>query len=161
MAGRTAAPDITAHPFHTTIKYGFGLNAEQEITGRLRVFARLGWNEGQHESYAYTEVDSAAMIGADYRGDRWRRPLDKAGITFVSNGITQYHSLYLKLGGKGFLLGDGTLTYGREQIAEMYYNLHVWRGIFTAADLQYITNPGYNRDRGPVPVPGLRLHVEF
>ncbi len=161
LANHTAAPDITAHPFHNTIKYGFGLNAEQEITGRLRVFTRLGWNEGQHESYAYTEVDNTALIGADYRGERWRRPLDKAGIAFARNGITKDHSLYLKLGGRGFLLGDGTLTYGREQIVEMYYNLHVWRGIFTAADLQYITNPGYNRDRGPVPVPGLRLHVDF
>ena len=28
-------------------------------------------------------------------------------------------------------------------------------------DLQYMVNPGYNRDRGPVIVPGFRLHLEF
>lgn len=161
LAGRTKVPDITAHSLRTTLKYGFGINAEQEITANFRAFLRLGWNEGQHESYAYTEVDSSALLGADYRGERWGRPLDKVGLAFVSNGISKDHALYLKLGGQGFLLGDGNLTYGREKILETYYNLHLWRGVFTAANLQYIVNPGYNRDRGPVPVPGLRLHVDF
>ncbi|HWZ44582.1 MAG TPA: carbohydrate porin [Candidatus Saccharimonadales bacterium] len=161
LARRTRVPDITAHPQRTTIKYGFGLNTEQEVTARLRVFARLGWNEGQHETFAYTEVDSTGLLGADYRGDRWKRSLDKVGAAVVSNGISKDHALYLKLGGQGFLLGDGNLTYGREWIIETYYNLHLWRGIFTAANLQYITNPGYNRDRGPVAVPGIRLHVDF
>ncbi len=161
LAGRTRVPDITAHPFRTTIKYGFGLNAEQEITETFRTFLRLGWNEGQHESFAYTEVNSSVEMGADYRAERWGRPNDKIGLAFVSNGISKDHALYLKLGGQGFLLGDGNLTYGREQILEGYYNFHVWRGAFVAAELQYIVNPGYNRDRGPVPVPGLRLHVDF
>jgi carbohydrate-selective porin OprB len=87
--------------------------------------------------------------------------VDKVGLAFASNGISRDHALYLRLGGHGFLLGDGSLTYGREQILETYYNLHVWRGVFAAANLQYIVNPGYNRDRGPIPVPGVRLHVDF
>jgi hypothetical protein len=161
LAGKTKVPDITAHPLVTAIKYGLGINAEQEITENFRTFFRLGWNEGQHESYAYTEVDSSALAGADYRGERWGRPEDKVGLAFASNGISKDHALYLKLGGQGFLLGDGNLTYGREQILEAYYNFHIWRGIFAAVNLQYAVNPGYNRDRGPVPVPGLRLHVDF
>ncbi|HEV3041998.1 MAG TPA: carbohydrate porin [Candidatus Angelobacter sp.] len=161
LTGQTKVPDITAHPLRTTIKYGFEINAEQEITGTFRIFLRLGWNEGQHESYAYTEVDSSVLGGADYRGERWGRAEDKVGLAFASNGISKNHALYLKLGGQGFILGDGNLTYGREQILEAYYNFHVWRGAFVAADLQYIVNPGYNRDRGPVPVPALRLHVDF
>ncbi|MGH9676448.1 MAG: carbohydrate porin, partial [Candidatus Acidiferrum sp.] len=83
------------------------------------------------------------------------------GLAFVSNGISAIHAQYLALGGKGFLLGDGSLRYGREYILESYYNVHVWRGIFTSPLLQYIHNPGYNRDRGPVVVPGWRLHVDF
>ena len=78
-----------------------------------------------------------------------------------SNGISADHRLYLALGGKGFLLGDGALTYGRENILETYYTFHVWGGVFTSFDLQHINNPGYNRDRGPVLVPWLRLHLEF
>jgi high affinity Mn2+ porin len=161
LAGRTSAPDVTAHPFKTTVKYGFGVNAEQENTASLRFFARWGWNEGQHESFAYTEVDESLAGGADYRGERWGRKLDKVGLALVSNGISRDHQNYLALGGRGFLLGDGRLRYGRENIVETYYNIHFWRGIFTSPNLQYVNNPGYNRDRGPVLVPGMRLHADF
>jgi carbohydrate-selective porin OprB len=83
------------------------------------------------------------------------------GLAFVSNAIKADHQHYLELGGKGFLLGDGRLHYGRENIIETYYNAHLWRGLFTAFDLQHINNPGYNRDRGPVLVPSVRFHLEF
>jgi len=161
LAGATPTPDITAHPFHTTLKYGFGVNAEQELTQNLRVFARWGWNEGQHESFAYTEVNETVLVGGDFRGTKWNRKNDKIGLAFVSNGISRDHQIYLALGGHGFLLGDGALNYGREDIVESYYNVHVWRGAFIAPDLQHILNPGYNRDRGPVWVPSMRLHLEF
>jgi hypothetical protein len=36
----------------------------------------------------------------------------------------------------------------------------LWRGISVAGDFQHIANPGYNRDRGPVIVPSVRLHIE-
>jgi high affinity Mn2+ porin len=161
LAGRTPKPDITAHPLQTTTKYGFGVNIEQPLTDWLGVFARWGWNEGQHESYAYTEVDETEQVGAGAQGAKWKRKLDRAGLAFISNGISRDHQEYLALGGVGFLLGDGKLNYGRENIVETYYTLHVWRGIFTSLDAQYIDNPGYNRDRGPVFAPALRLHVEF
>jgi carbohydrate-selective porin OprB len=161
LAGETPRPEITAHPLQTTTKYGFGVNVEQPLTEWLGVFARWGWNEGQHESYAYTEVDETEQVGAGAQGTKWRRKLDRAGLAFISNGISRDHQEYLALGGVGFLLGDGNLNYGREDIVETYYTLHVWRGIFTSFDAQYIDNPGYNRDRGPVVAPALRLHVEF
>jgi hypothetical protein len=82
-------------------------------------------------------------------------------MVFVSNGISRDHQEYLKLGGLGFLLGDGTLRYGREDILESFYTAHLWRGIFPAFGVQYILHPGYNRDRGPVVVPSGRLHLEF
>ena len=77
------------------------------------------------------------------------------------NGLSAAHREYLALGGLGFILGDGALTYGHEKIFEGFYTLHVWRGIFTAFDFQHINNPGYNKDRGPVTVAGVRLHVDF
>jgi len=79
----------------------------------------------------------------------------------VTNGISADHQHYLQDGGLGFLLGDGNLRYGRENILESYYTLHAWRGIFVSVDVQRIWNPGYNRERGPAIVPGLRLHVDF
>ncbi len=143
------------------MKYGFGVNLEQELPHHWRGFARWGWNEGQHESYAYTEVDQTVEIGADLAGNAWHRQHDKIGGVYVSNGISADHQHYLALGGMGFLLGDGALNYGRENIVEGYYNAHVWRGIFGGFDVQHIEHPGYNRDRGPVLAPGVRVHLEF
>jgi hypothetical protein len=154
-------PTITLHEHYSALKYGFGYNTEQEITANLRVFGRFGWNEGAHESFAYTEVDQTVEAGADYFGTRWRRPVDKVGVAFVSNAIKSDHQEYLRLGGLGFLLGDGNLNYGRENILESYYNWHAWRGLFYALDVQHIDNPGYNRDRGPAGVGSVRAHVDF
>ncbi len=154
-------PTITLHEHIKALKYGFGYNTEQELTEALRVFGRFGWNEGQHESFAYTEVDQTVEAGADYAGNRWHRPADKVGFATVSNAIKSDHQNYLKLGGLGFLLGDGKLNYGRENIVECYYNWHAWRGLFYSVDVQHINNPGYNRDRGPIWVGAVRAHVEF
>ena len=161
LAGTDKTPNIVLHEHFSALKYGFGYNAEQELTENLRVFGRFGWNEGQHESFAYTEVDQTVEAGADYAGNRWHRPADKIGLAVVSNAIKRDHQNYLKLGGLGFLLGDGNLNYGRENIVESYYNWHAWRGLFYAVDVQHINNPGYNRDRGPAWVGSVRAHIDF
>jgi len=162
-AGNTSTPEIDDHRMQTTLKYGFGLNAEQEFTHYLRGFVRAGWNEGEHESFNYTEVNETVAFGGDLRGALWDRPEDKFGVAFVGNGLSQRHRQYLAEGGLGFLLGDGALSYGSEKIMECYYNfpLPIHAGFYGAVDVQYIDNPGYNRARGPVAVPGLRMHVEL
>jgi high affinity Mn2+ porin len=161
LSGEDPTPEITKHETYGAVKYGFCLNLEQELTDKMRVFGRFGWNEGQHESFAYTEDDQTFEFGGDYSGRAWSRPNDKLGVTFVTNAIKADHQAYLKLGGLGFLLGDGKLNYAREDILESYYNLHAWRGVYYALDLQYINHPGYNKDRGPVLVESVRMHVDF
>jgi high affinity Mn2+ porin len=154
-------PDITDSRVAGRIKYGFGLNAEQEVVTDLHVFGRLGWNEGHYESFAYTEIDNTLMVGGDLRGGRWHRPGDKLGVAVVTNGLSADHRAYLAAGGEGFLLGDGKLNYGRETIVEAYYTARAYRGIFPALDVQVVDNPGYNQDRGPAVVGSVRLHVEI
>lgn len=161
LAGKTSQPDVIVTRRQGRHKYGFDLNFEQNLTDKSRVFGRWGWNDGRNESFAYTEVDRALDLGGDYSGETWRRKNDRAGAAFSLNAISGDHARYLALGGIGFLLGDGALNYGREKILEGYYTAHVWRGTFVSFDLQHVNNPGYNRDRGPVLVPGLRLHVDF
>ena len=161
LAGIDPKPAITAHEHFGALKYGFAYNTEQELTASLRVFGRFGWNEGQHESFAYTEVDQTVEAGGDYAGDRWHRPQDKVAIAVVSNAIKRDHQNYLALGGLGFLLGDGRLNYGRENIVESYYTWHAWKGWFYSIDVQHIDDPGYNRDRGPAWVGSVRTHVDF
>lgn len=160
LSGKDAVPDITLYRRQGNVKYGFGLNVEQELTSLSRIFGRLGWNDGANESFAYTEIDRTAEVGGDFRGKPWRRSQDRVGAAFVANEISGDHRRYLALGGLGFILGDGALRYGLEKIFETYYTAHIWRGISFAVDYQYVTNPGYNKDRGPASVVSFRFHVE-
>ena len=158
---QTSRPDIIATRRQGRHRYGFGLNFEQDLTSAVSVFGRLGWSDGHNESWAYTEDDRTLQLGAFAKGSSWRRRNDRAGVAFVANGIVAAHQRYLALGGLGFLLGDGGLTYGPEKIFECFYTAHLWRGFFAAFDFQHINNPGYNQVRGPVTVPAVRLHVDF
>lgn len=158
---QTPTPEITATRRQGRHKYGFGLNLEQEITSQVGVFGRLGWSDGHNESFAYTEDDRTLQLGGFAWGRAWHRRNDRAGVAFVINGISGAHQRYLALGGLGFLLGDGALTYGTEKIFEGFYTAHLWRGFFASFDLQHLNNPGYNQARGPVIVPAVRFHAEF
>jgi high affinity Mn2+ porin len=153
----SAPPDITLHRHPGSVKYGFGINLQQALTHDVRVFARLGWNEGQHESFAYTEGNNTIAGGGDVR---YLRKF-KTGFAAATGGISADHKAYLAAGGLGFLLGDGRLRYGRETVLESYTTYSFPKGISASIDLQFIANPGYNRDRGPVWVPALRLHWDL
>jgi high affinity Mn2+ porin len=161
LNGQGTVPDIVSTRRQGRQKYGFGLNFEQELTAYLSAFGRLGWSDGRNESFAYTEVDRTAELGLFTKGDPWHRRNDRAGVVFVANAIVAAHQQYLALGGLGFILGDGALTYGPEKTFEGFYTAHLWRGLFASFDLQHVNNPGYNMARGPVLVPGLRFHVDF
>jgi hypothetical protein len=160
-SGRDPVPDVEAHRAEGRAKAGVGGNMEYATRGGVRFFARTGWNGGDTESFAYTEVNNTALVGGDTTGASWGRATDRLGVAFLSNGLSVPHREYLRLGGIGFLLGDGNLHYGRETIVETYYTAHLWRGVFASAGAQWIANPGYNRDRGPAFVQMARLHVDF
>ncbi len=136
--GMVPVPDITHHPWHITRKYGFGINLEQNLTRNVTAFARWGWDNGKTESFAYTEVDSTFDEGIGVNGAQWHRKQDRAGIAFVSNGIKKDHQIYLADGGLGFLLGDGKLNYGRENIVESYYTApHLARDLYRSWSAVY------------------------
>ncbi|MEY4308213.1 MAG: hypothetical protein RL422_416 [Bacteroidota bacterium] len=157
-----AKPDITASrsPFRT--KRGWGINAELTHSDLWGAFARVGWNDGKNETWAFTEIDAAASLGFHFWGKLWKRPRDFAGIAWVSNGLSDSHQTYQKLGGNGFMIGDGNLNYGQEGILEAFYSFEVPNTRVTLSpDFQYVVNPGYNKDRGPVAVWAIRVHTEF
>ncbi len=156
-----ATPDVTSTRRNGTLKYGFGFNLEQEITKDLGIFGRLGWNDGKTESFAFTAIDRLATAGVSITGQRWRRPFDTVATEFTAGGISGVHALYLARGGYDFLIGDGRLRYGHEYISETYYSARVFPGFFASIDLQHVSNPAYNRDRGPVWISSLRLHLEL
>jgi high affinity Mn2+ porin len=143
------------------LKYGFGLDFEQELKKDLGCFARAGWNDGSTESWAFTEIDRTVSAGISLKGSTWKRPDDTVGIAVVINGLSPDHRDYLEAGGYGFILGDGRLNYATEEIAETYYAWKLYRNITVTGDFQFVENPGYNQDRGPVSILGMRLHYEF
>jgi high affinity Mn2+ porin len=153
-------PDITAARSDSA-KYGFGVNMEQALTADLGAFARFGWNDGHTETWAFAEIDRTLSAGVQLQGARWRRPLDVIGVAAVANGISRSHQDYLAAGGEGFFLGDGRLHYGFEKIIEAYYAVQMDKNLTITPDLQYIDNPAYNRDRGPIEVWGIRAHADF
>jgi hypothetical protein len=129
---------------------------------------RLGWNDGRTESFVFTETDQHASLGGQLSGVHWRRAEDHLGLALVDQGISTEHRAYLAAGGCGFLLCDGRLNYAHEEIVEAYYRAQwsfaPWRvplRLQVSPDFQYIENPGYNHDRGPVHFYTLRVHLEY
>jgi high affinity Mn2+ porin len=156
----TRPADITASA-EFRYKYGFGLNLEQEIVKNLGVFSRLGWSDGQNQAWMFSDVDYTATAGISIKGESWGRPDDTFGLAGVANGLSRVHQEFFEAGGTGILAGDGTLSYGWEKILETYYDFKIWKTIHGALDYQFITDPAFNRDRGPVSVFAARLHWEF
>ena len=140
-------------------KWGIGLNLEKNLTDDIGVFSRIGWNDGKYASWTFTEIDKTATIGISVSGLRWKRHEDVAALAIAINGISDVHREFLKRGGYGFIIGDGNLDYSTEQILETYYNIKVASNFNFTLDYQFIRNPGYNSNRGPVHVFGLRGHL--
>ena len=162
-AASSSTPNITADERLGRSKYGFGINVEQPLAddGETGAFARIGWNNGHTEDFMFTEVDRSLSTGVQVSGIHWGRTDDRVGIAYVWHGLSPEHRAYLAAGGLGFILGDGRLNYGLEQILETYYRVQLGRYAQAGPDFQYIQNPGYNRDRGPVEVYSLRLRLSY
>jgi high affinity Mn2+ porin len=155
-------PDIVADEKNGRTKYGFSINAEQELNNYIGAFARASWNDGNNQTWAFTEIDRSLQLGLSFNGIKWKRANDNIGIAYVISGISQPHRDYLKDGGLGFMLGDGNLNYVPENLIETYYSFVVNKNLFISGTYQLLINPGYNLDRkGPVNIFSVRVHTEF
>jgi high affinity Mn2+ porin len=143
-------------------KQGGGLNLEQQLTAELGLFARASLSRGDVEEVDFTDINQSVSAGLSLAGGRWGRPDDTVGLAGAVNRISHDGKLYLAAGGLGGIIGDGRLpNAGPEQILEAYYRLAPVSFAQLTADYQFINTPAYNRDRGPVSVFGLRLHVQY
>nr|WP_243846377.1 carbohydrate porin [Rhizomicrobium palustre] len=140
---------------------GFAINASQELSDDLGLFTRLSWNDGSKEAYEFTEINRALALGLSLKGNSWQRPEDTVGLAIAVHDISDAARRYLAAGGMGILIGDGRLDHaGSENLAEFYYAAHLTGWATLTADYQLVVNPAYNRDRGPLNVFSLRLHVQ-
>jgi high affinity Mn2+ porin len=141
---------------------GVSLNLEQAVSEHLGVFARLGWADGSKEPYEFTDIDRTGAAGMSLHGAHWGRPDDLVGAAVVVNAISPIHQAFFNDGGLGIVIGDGKLPHpGPEQIFETFYSLPVVKPVFFTFDYQFVENPAYNRDRGPVNILGARLAAQF
>jgi high affinity Mn2+ porin len=156
-----ATPD-TALVRHSASRPGLALNLEQAIRPDLGAFVRLSVNDGGMEAYEFTDVNRSASAGLVLKGIRWNRADDSVGLAVTVNGISNAARAYFAAGGLGILIGDGQLPRASgEKIVEMFYSMHVVEHFTVAANYQYVVDPAYNRDRGPVSIFALRVHAEF
>ncbi len=143
-------------------RVGASLSIEQSLAEGLGFFARAGKAAGNVEAYEFTDVDRTAVAGLSLQGARWRRENDTVGVAAIVNGISAARERYLNAGGLGILVGDGRLpSPGVERIVETYYSFAAFKIAHLSFDYQWIANPAYNRDRGPVSVFAVRLHAQY
>ena len=75
--------------------------------------------------------------------------------------MSEAHRKFLAAGGLGLLIGDGALNYRNEKIIEAYYSINLFRAATLTFDYEFVDNPAYNADRGPVSIFAARFHDEF
>jgi high affinity Mn2+ porin len=158
LAQITGGPADIAAVRRYNSRGGVSVLAEQQLSSDLGIFARAGWANGNIEPYEFTDIDRTVAAGLSLKGTQWGRPDDTVGLAGIVNGISAVHQAFLNAGGLGILVADGQLpNAGSENIIEMYYSLPVfsWRVTF---DYQFIANPAYNRDRGPVSIERACTH---
>ena len=156
-----SAPDLS--DIRTTHnKLGGGLNLEQQLTDSLGAFARVGYTQGKLEAYDFTDIDETASFGFSLNGAQWNRPKDTVGLGFAVNDISSQAKQYFAAGGMGLQIGDGQLNDpAAEQIVETYYSFSMTDWARVSADYQFLDNPAYNTERGPISVFGVRGHIQF
>jgi high affinity Mn2+ porin len=162
LGAATGQTPSTADVRRFRAKDGFGLNLEQQIATDFGVFARASISQGTVEEVDFTDLNKSISTGLSLTGSRWGRPDDTVGLAGAINRISHQGKLYFAAGGLGGIIGDGQLpNAGPEQILEAYYSMALFSFAHFTADYQFINNPAYNRDRGPVSVFGLRLHLQY
>ncbi len=162
LARETSSTPSTALVRQYSSRPGLALNLEQATASDLGVFLRASINDGTRETFDFTDINRSIAAGLSLRGERWSRPDDTFGLAAVSNGLSSAARDYFAAGGLGVLIGDGRLPdYGWERILETYYSTKLIEHLTISGDFQYVVDPAYNRDRGPVAIFGLRIHAQF
>jgi high affinity Mn2+ porin len=162
LAAQTGQPADIAAVRKAHNRGGVSVNIEQQIREDIGVFARAGWNQGRYEAFEFTDINKTAALGLSIKGKEWDRPDDTLGFALVINDASAAAKRFFGAGGLGILVGDGKLLHsGPENIIETYYGIAVFSFATLTFDYQFVNNPAYNRDRGPVSIFGVRTHVEF
>jgi high affinity Mn2+ porin len=153
-------PDITATR-KTRTNYGVVVNLEQAVTDDFGIFSRVTWSPGHTELVGWTDAHRTASLGGQLKGTAWGRPNDKVGLVGIVEELSSDAQAYFAAGGMGILIGDGALNYRREKVLEAYYAFAINNWSALTFDYQFVANPAYNADRGPISFYSVRYHAEW
>jgi len=153
--------DITKTDQYGRTKTGFAINNEYSLSDNIGTFLKYSWNDGKTETWAFTEIDRALSLGFLFNHLKMIKNEDEIGLACAINGLSDDHKEYLSKGGYGFIIGDGVLNFGYETIFELYYKTTLFEHLSITPDYQFVLNPAYNKDRGPVNIFSLRVHYEL
>jgi len=159
-SGNFTAPDL-CWVRKPNQKLGIGINVEQFVAQNIGVFFRGMYSDGNTEVDAFNPADRSLNFGAVAKGTLWQRPFDVAGVGMSMSWISKIHADYLAMGGVDGFVGDGHLRQGAEGVFELFYSFNLFKAIWLAGDYQFLWNPGFNLDRGPVNIIGAKIHAEF
>jgi len=141
---------------------GAALNLEQGLGDGFGLLARASFNDGSKEAYEFTEINRSISLGLSLNGSHWARSHDIFAVATAVNALSTAARRYFAAGGLGILIGDGQLPhYGYETILETYYSAQLTGWLTASADYQFVVNPAYASDRGPVSIVAARLHTQF
>jgi high affinity Mn2+ porin len=163
LALPTASPGYPDIALTRTVRTNPGvvLNAQQAITEDIGLFSRASWSPGRVEILGGTDCSQSWSLGTVLRGRLWGRPADAIGLGGAIGGLSSVARAYFAAGGLGILIGDGHLDYRAEAVSEDYYAFALTRWATLSFDYQFVADPGYNADRGPVSIFALRMHAAF
>ena len=134
---------------------------ESDYEGSERSIQQLLGEAGKTEAWVFSDTDYSLSAGLSVKGAAWHRANDTVGLAGVANGLSRVHQEFFEAGGTGILAGDGALAYGWEKILETYYDCDLSKTVHLAVDYQFVSDPAFNADRGPVSFIGARLHWQF
>ena len=136
------------------------LNLEQQVNDSVGVFARAGWADGTIEPWDFTDIDRTVQAGVSIAGKPWGRPDDTIGVAGVINGLAPVHQAYFDAGGLGHpgRRRRADRTRPREISSRPTTATRSTPSMKVTVDYQFIVNPAYNADRGPVNVFAGRFH---
>ena len=133
------------------VKLGIGINVEQHITDDIGVFFRGMYSDGQTEVDAYDPADRSIIFGAVAKGSAWHRHFDVTGAGFGMSWIRRSTPSTSPWAVSTASSATATSSTRRaEGVVEAFYSVNLLKAIWLTGDYQFLWNPAFNADRGPV-----------
>ncbi len=159
-AWRNGQSTAYQNEFDTTIEHhsGWGASIDQRVGDAMTLFGRYGKSLS-----GKVRIDQAFTLGAEFGGNYWNRSADSIGVALGwLHTSKDFHANSAMLDADADGNPDfGYAATGAEQLAEIYYRMHLNKNLELTPDFQLIRRPGGDQSAPSAKVLGLRAKVSF